>query len=534
MTQDIDKMTSQEIIEYLKTKNSRLAKIATVIDFQKAFKQNGIPARCPYCGSSNFIKSGKSTNGNQRYKCKLCGKRFLLTVNTIFEGFDLTWDEMVKLVYFVITKQSIEFISQNVCKTPINKQTSWLLVMKVLYILSSMPKPKLKGMIQIDEKYFRENQKGNQKLISFLDSTNSRYARRHNYRSECGIFGPEFVNVLCAVDSFGHYYAKCVCLGPLSFNELSDLENQIESVSYICTDNLELYRLWTKKHHWNHYIEPSTFRKERKARGYIDTDNIYKTLTEADYKRDRKINEQLYKEKLYPHIENTDKKINYDEFIALRYKFGLTLNGVNNFHAQLEKDIVKSKTGVASDHLPIYVGAYTFLANYKKEYHITSFTVNDAADLLVKICKFTLSNKKVPTRTDIDNLNILDLPKPSKKIINASRQKIRKARQIVVCQTTSADKSAYEGDSTSQFIFNKRKFFLSLGVVRLNELIKQYGLYEKGLTKRQKVEKMCKLPNADDIIFYEIYLHKYGSVEEFTKSIKTSPPKRKRGRPKKS
>lgn len=145
-----------------------------------------------------------------------------------------------------------------------------------------------------------------------------------------------------------------------------------------------------------------------------------------------------------------------------------------------------------------------------------------------------MNNKKVPTKADIEKLNILDLPRPSKKIINASRQKIRKARQIVVCQTTSADKSPYEGDSTAQFVFNKRKFFLNLGVVRLNELIKQYGLYEKGLTKRQKVEKMCKLPNADDIIFYEIYLHKYGSVEEFTKSIKASPPKRKRGRPKKS
>lgn len=189
---------------------------------------------------------------------------------------------------------------------------------------------------------------------------------------------------------------------------------------------------------------------------------------------------------------------------------------------------------MASDYLPIYVGAYTFLANYKKEHHIASFTVNDAVDLLVKICKFTLSNKKVPTRTDIEKLNILDLPKPSKKIINASRQKIRKARQVVARRTTSADKSAYEGDSEAQFVFNKRKFFLSLGVVRLNELIKQYGLYEKGLTKRQKIEKMCKLSNADDIIFYEIYLHKYGSVEEFTKSIKASPPKRKRGRPKKS
>lgn len=107
MTQDIDKMTSQEIIEYLKNKDDRQAKSAIAIDFQKVFEQNGISINCPYCGSSNFIKSGKNTNGNQRYRCKSCGKRFSITTNTIFENFDLTWDEMVKLIYFVITKQSI-------------------------------------------------------------------------------------------------------------------------------------------------------------------------------------------------------------------------------------------------------------------------------------------------------------------------------------------------------------------------------------------------------------------------------------------
>lgn len=65
-------------------------------------------------------------------------------------------------------------------------------------------------------------------MISFLDSSKTKKTRRHNYRSECGIFGPEFVNVLCAVDSTGHYYAKCVCFGPMSKKELLDLESKIQ------------------------------------------------------------------------------------------------------------------------------------------------------------------------------------------------------------------------------------------------------------------------------------------------------------------
>ena len=111
---------------------------------------------------------------------------------------------------------------------------------------------------------------------------------------------------------------------------------------------------------------------------------------------------------------------------------------------------------------------------------------------------------------------------------------MKKARNIIVYKSNDEqEKSAYEGDDeTAQFLFNKRKFFSLLVTVRLNELIKQYGLYQKGAKKREKIDKLCALSNAEDIIFYEIYLHRYGSIEEFEKAIKAVPKKKKRGRPK--
>ena len=45
---------------------------------------------------------------------------------------------------------------------------------------------------------------------------------------------------------------------------------------------------------------------------------------------------------------------------------------------------------------------------------------------------------------------------------------------------------------------------------------------------------ICALPNVQDIIFYEVYLHNYGSIDEFAKANQQVPQKRKRGRPKKS
>lgn len=307
-----------------------------------------------------------------------------------------------------------------------------------------------------------------------------------------------------------------------------DRESHIGEVSYICTDNYEVYSVWTKEHNWKHYVEHSSYRKERSAKGYVNTDNIYSQLSKEDYAKDRKINEQLYKEGRYPHIENTKRLIPYDEFIALKYKFGLDINSVNSYHNILEKDLVKNKTGVGSNYLQDYVLAYNYLANYKSKHNVSTFSRKDAESILVGTVKLTLANKYSPTRTDIENLNIDDLPRPSAKITNEAQRRMVKAREIInIEKTDDKDKSAYEADDTNaQFMFNKRKFFQAIGTIRLNELVKQYGLYQPHQTKRQKIDKMCSLENVQDIIFYEVYLHNYGSIKEFETAINTLPKKK--------
>ena len=43
------------------------------------------------------------------------------------------------------------------------------------------------------------------------------------------------------------------------------------------------------------------------------------------------------------------------------------------------------------------------------------------------------------------------------------------------------------------------------------KLIKENGLYVKGAHKKDKGKKMCELPNAQNIIFIDIYLQNYDS-----------------------
>ena len=37
----------------------------------------GVEFQCPHCHSNNIIRSGKSSTGKQRYRCKHCQKHFI-------------------------------------------------------------------------------------------------------------------------------------------------------------------------------------------------------------------------------------------------------------------------------------------------------------------------------------------------------------------------------------------------------------------------------------------------------------------------
>lgn len=533
--QDINSMTTQQILEYVRDNSYTKADAnrAISLSIENFFKKHDITVRCPACNSPHKVKNGANASGILRYKCKDCGKAYMLTTNTIFEGLDYTVDEMVAAVHSVLSQEAINYSARNIKNDDLSLGTMWLLQHKILYILAHMPHPKLSGVIQIDEKYVRETQKGSRKLISFVNPSEGRNKRKHHAASKCGIFGPEFINVLCATDSNGHYWAKCICLGPMELEDLDNIKDFI-SVAYICSDNLDVYSDWCEKRGYKHYVEPSTYRKERKARGYIDTDNLYATLTEEEYKIDEQINRQMYKEGKYPHIENGEHKLSFDEFQVIKNKFGLNLAGVNGFHSVMENFLMNAK-GVSSEYLEDYVGTLVFIMNYKKEHHISSFSYRDAEQILVQMIKHTIKTKDIPTRQDLQNRNVEHLRRPSTRSITNAKKMMKKSRQVIIEPVKyDGDLAAYEGDDEiSQYIFNKKKFFTSLGTVRINELCKLYRIYDRNETKKQRIEKLCNLENAEDIIFNEIAVMKYGSVEQMRQAFTKTPEKRKRGRPKK-
>lgn len=41
---------------------------------------------CPFCGSIEYVKSGKNSNGYQVYQCKGCKRKFTSTTGTILDS----------------------------------------------------------------------------------------------------------------------------------------------------------------------------------------------------------------------------------------------------------------------------------------------------------------------------------------------------------------------------------------------------------------------------------------------------------------
>ena len=80
----------------------------------------GVEFLCPHCHSNNILKSGKSSTGKQRYRCKNCQKRFIAdyTYKAYLLGFDSKITQLTKEgLGFRSTEQmlGIRFISIYSC-----------------------------------------------------------------------------------------------------------------------------------------------------------------------------------------------------------------------------------------------------------------------------------------------------------------------------------------------------------------------------------------------------------------------------------
>lgn len=112
--------------------------------------QDGIPC-CPFCGTvgAYSIEAGK------RYKCssKECGKKFSVTVGTIFENTKLPLSVWFAAIY--LTANSSKGVSslQLHRNLGITQKTAWFLLCRIREMLKEFEPVMLTGTVEIDEAY---------------------------------------------------------------------------------------------------------------------------------------------------------------------------------------------------------------------------------------------------------------------------------------------------------------------------------------------------------------------------------------------
>jgi transposase-like protein len=149
-------------------------------------------SQCPHCKSTHIIKRAK-INNNQRFSCKNCTKYFTIKTNTIFAHSNKPIELWSRYIDLMCKKLSLRKIAQEL---NISLPTAFLWRHKILAALSSMKSNKLSGIIEADETYFRESQKGSRtltrekhksgksrlthiQLLSFLGITKEEYEEKY-------------------------------------------------------------------------------------------------------------------------------------------------------------------------------------------------------------------------------------------------------------------------------------------------------------------------------------------------------------------
>ena len=117
---------------------------------------------CPHCGSKKICKNG-FTGKAQQFRCNNCKKNYSIRTNTIFfhtrKSIQL-WQEYIKLFsQGLALRKIVEKMNKK-----INLKTAFFWGHKILKVLTQKDdNNKLGGIVEADETFFEESQKGAKK-----------------------------------------------------------------------------------------------------------------------------------------------------------------------------------------------------------------------------------------------------------------------------------------------------------------------------------------------------------------------------------
>lgn len=254
--------------------------------------------KCPHCESERIRGNGFTILKIQKYYCNGCNKHFSDQTNKIW-----CWvkkkSEMQKYIYGLLSGYSIRK-SATECKISIN--TSFIWRHKLLSCFAQISDQTYTGILEIDELFFQESQKGSR--------TMSRPSRKRGSPATKRGISNEKVAVIATADRQGSKGFSVIKLGRITKENVEQvLENKIDNVETICSDKHVSYEAYTK-----------------------DKTISHKTIMASHHQR---VTEKIY------HVQN-----------------------VNNMDKRV-RDFIRPRNGVATKYLQNYLNWFLALEKIK-------------------------------------------------------------------------------------------------------------------------------------------------------------------------
>ncbi len=211
------------------------------------FEQNK-EIHCTSCAAANYVHYGMYFGQGehiQRYKCKICGKVFTATAQTLLSGSSFSFRDWIKFIDCLYNGFNLGQIAKT---CGVSEHTVMENRTKLFYALKLLnDQVVLQGNIAIDEKFEYVSYKGNHsKQEGFLMPREA-----HERGGEIHTKGitDEFVSIVCAVDDCGNSICKVTGTGNASAGKLKYIlqPHMGEKIICIYSDKSSAIRNYAQK-----------------------------------------------------------------------------------------------------------------------------------------------------------------------------------------------------------------------------------------------------------------------------------------------
>ena len=240
MNRELEEMTPKDLEKLIKLLQELLGVAFTSKDtISKVVKQEIESVVCPYCHQSNhIIKNGFTKTKIQRYKCKECNKKFIISTNTPCYHSKLSFGDWK--LFFECMSDGLS-IRKTAAKMKKNKNTVFAMRHKVLNALSTFRENvKLSGKIQADEFTIPINFKGlKQDNMPRYSKKRKSASKKLNHK----------VCVLGAIDENDNQYLEIVGNGEITSKQIEkSLGPKLDDGTLLITDCRSSYESFSVNH----------------------------------------------------------------------------------------------------------------------------------------------------------------------------------------------------------------------------------------------------------------------------------------------